>query len=394
MRRDPRATYAQSSDIKSRTHLEYRRDMKRKAIAELEVIEWLQILLQQRYPDQNVRVFKSGGDRFLWFLRSGRVTREPDFTAQINGEKLQIEFQYAEKSDLEFYDFKISKVATRQRNDRILVPKKNIIILYIHKPMQSYALIEPAWIVNNGNIAEVPAWRSVGFRVPADIFHSVLVKDDNLLRIIKIIECKNIILNFQYELIERTRQQLADRIEQAVENKHQFSIIPDDLESLFHACFIMDALGQRPTSVDRWLEEVLRFARNIDSLEQAFQLAYCFDFLYLNTPTDTPPHSLGDLAQIILKLLEKVRGWYSPNRGAYRSSNNAEPCLETRYALFVINSTEDIIQDMLYYHSNELDKLHIPLEPIKIIYQSVKDPCKTSDFIKQCNQSTEETTNT
>jgi hypothetical protein len=127
----------------------------------------------------------------------------------------------------------------------------------------------------------------------------------------------------------------------------------------------MDALGQRPNSVDRWLEKVLRFARNIDSLEQAFQLAYCFDFLYLNTPTDTPPHSLGDLAQIILKLLEKVRGWYSPNRGAYRSSNNAEPCLETRYALFVINSTEDIIQDMLYYHSNELDKLHIPLEPIK-----------------------------
>jgi len=39
MKLDAKTTYAQSSDIKSRTYLEYRRDMKRKAIAELEVRE-------------------------------------------------------------------------------------------------------------------------------------------------------------------------------------------------------------------------------------------------------------------------------------------------------------------------------------------------------------------
>jgi hypothetical protein len=37
--RDPKTTYAQSSDIRSRTYLEYRKDMKRKAIVELEVLE-------------------------------------------------------------------------------------------------------------------------------------------------------------------------------------------------------------------------------------------------------------------------------------------------------------------------------------------------------------------
>lgn len=86
MKQDPRIVYAQSSDIKSRTYLEYRRDMKRKAIAELEVVDWLQAILQQQHPGKQVVVSKSGGDRFLWFLRGGGVTREPDFVAQINGQ--------------------------------------------------------------------------------------------------------------------------------------------------------------------------------------------------------------------------------------------------------------------------------------------------------------------
>jgi len=54
MKLDAKTTYAQSSDIKSRTYLEYRRDMKRKAIAELEVREWLETLLRKTY---NKKVF-------------------------------------------------------------------------------------------------------------------------------------------------------------------------------------------------------------------------------------------------------------------------------------------------------------------------------------------------
>ena len=41
MKSDTKTVYAQSSDIKSRTYLEYRKDMKQKAIAELEVLSWL-----------------------------------------------------------------------------------------------------------------------------------------------------------------------------------------------------------------------------------------------------------------------------------------------------------------------------------------------------------------
>lgn len=48
MRKNPRAVFAQSSDIKSRTFLQYRHDMKKKAIAELEVKEWLQEALSKQ----------------------------------------------------------------------------------------------------------------------------------------------------------------------------------------------------------------------------------------------------------------------------------------------------------------------------------------------------------
>jgi hypothetical protein len=39
MKTNSKIIYAQSSDIKSRTYLEYRKDMKKKAIAELETID-------------------------------------------------------------------------------------------------------------------------------------------------------------------------------------------------------------------------------------------------------------------------------------------------------------------------------------------------------------------
>jgi hypothetical protein len=89
--------------------------MKRKAIAELEILEWLEDKIKKLYPGKQVKVYKSGGDKFLWFLRQGGITREPDFIAEINeGKKIEIEFQYAEKEDLKFYDFKVSKVVKRK----------------------------------------------------------------------------------------------------------------------------------------------------------------------------------------------------------------------------------------------------------------------------------------
>src|SRR3989338_2164597 len=132
MKLDAKTTYAQSSDIKSRTYLEYRRDMKRKAIAELEVREWLETLLRKTYNKKGILVGKYGGDRFLWFLRGGGVTQEPDYVVkELNSEDIFFELQYANE-EMDYYDFKRSKVGTKKRNEK----NRNNPSLHLHIEVQ------------------------------------------------------------------------------------------------------------------------------------------------------------------------------------------------------------------------------------------------------------------
>ena len=126
---DSKVIYAQSSDIKSRTYLEYRKDMKRKAIAELEILPWLRKEIKK--VDQKAYVEKHGGDKFIWFLRKGGITREPDFIVSYSDKKTEyVEFQYA-KEELDAYDFKISKIAPKDRKLKKRIPKRDTKILYI-----------------------------------------------------------------------------------------------------------------------------------------------------------------------------------------------------------------------------------------------------------------------
>lgn len=91
---DAKTTYAKSSDIKGRSYLEYRRDMKRKAIAELEMLVYLPDILKKELNTKNLFIKKWGGDKFLWFLRKGGITREPDFLIEMDNQKIN-ETQYA-----------------------------------------------------------------------------------------------------------------------------------------------------------------------------------------------------------------------------------------------------------------------------------------------------------
>ncbi len=68
MKLEIKTLYTQYSDIKSRTYLEYRKDMKKKTIAELEVLEWLEEKIKDLYPKNQVNVYKSGVDKFLWLV--------------------------------------------------------------------------------------------------------------------------------------------------------------------------------------------------------------------------------------------------------------------------------------------------------------------------------------
>jgi len=369
--RDPKTTYAQSSDIRSRTYLEYRKDMKRKAIVELEVLEWLENKLKELYPRKEVKVYKSGGDKFLWFLRKGGVTGDADFTAEIDGgkEKLEIELQYTEREDLRFYDFKKSKVIKRGR----LI--KNKLFLFIHKPKLMYAIFDPEWIVNNGRLGMVPAWRSMAYRVPKENFENILKPDDRLKDILAKVEMKKYILDFQHQLIEINKESLSRLLQSVIDEEKIVKIIPKDLDSFFKVCFILDNINKVPENANLWLIYILTYINNELSLEKIYKIVYCIDFLYPNV--ELQKNEVEQLIPKIEELIRLIKSFYK-NDGSYTSEYTVSPLEETRYALFSINLLEDIIQDIIHHYPEWSENL----KPINKIYQNVEDIEKTYNMIR------------
>ena len=155
-----RTVYARPSAIRSRSWLEYRRDMKKKAIDELEFLPYLQKLLTNKHGDETLRVSKHGSDAQLWFNAKGSSpSRAPDYLAYWgDGETRLYEFQLAEETaGLRFFDFKEAKVGKKQRG----LPREPYTdrdFFYIIKDAMRYAFIAPEWIARNGRISGVPAW--------------------------------------------------------------------------------------------------------------------------------------------------------------------------------------------------------------------------------------------
>jgi hypothetical protein len=374
MKLDGKTIYAQSSDIKARTYLEYRKDMKKKAIVELEVLDWLENKLKELYPGNQIKVYKSGGDKFLWFLRKGGISREPDFIAEIDDKKIEFELQYTEKDNLDYYDFKVSKIIKRRKNKKNQIPIENKFFLFIHKPFLKYAIFTPEWIIKNGEYGMVEAWRSYAFRVPKEKFEKLLKPDETLKSICEIIDAKIVLLNFQHSLIDITKDRLSHILQNVIDENKIVKIIPQDLDSFFKVCFILDNINRIPQNANLWLIYLLSYINNNILLEDIFKIVYCIDFLY--SKIELKENELNQLITKIKELMKKIQNFYQ-NDGSYRSSLTLSPLDETRYALFSINLLEDLIQDMIFYYSVS------ELKPIKKIYENVGDVGKTYRLIKE-----------
>jgi hypothetical protein len=367
---DAKTIYAQSSDIKSRTYLEYRRDMKKKAIAELEIMDWLQKKLIELYPKEIITVSKSGGDSFLWFLRKGGITREADFLCQIGSKQLEIEFQYADREDLNFYDFKTSKVAKSFKGKKIYLDDKEF--LYIHKILKSYTLITPQWIVENGEYGMVPAWRSYAYRVPKKIFESILIKDESLSEYIERIDAKNTILNFQHQQIDIYKNQLSHLLQKVIDEDELYKLSPDDLNSFFEICFILDNFGKIPHNANLWLVYILSYFNYDRSLSDVAKIVYCIDYLY--SKIELKENELTVIVEKVEEIFSDIKLKQNKD-GYYFSSPLFNHFEETRLALFAINLLEDIVQDILFYYDTNL------FTPIYKIYQNVDNIVKVAEFI-------------
>ena len=228
-----RTVYAQSSDIRSRSWLTYRRDMKRKAIAELEILPLLEKVLKERQGDDGLRVMKHGGDAELWFQSSGRgVTGAPDYLARWGDGKSRIyEFQLAEETEkLKFFDFKISKVG-KKKPGKPRVPYADREFFYVIKDKAQYAFITPQWIHDNGPEGRVSAWGNRdAYRVPRRRFSPMLMDGGkDLKEVVAIVDDKNYLLEFQAKFLEREKRELSRELLQVVDEERLLTIVPRTL---------------------------------------------------------------------------------------------------------------------------------------------------------------------
>ena len=274
-----KVVYAQSSDIKSRTYLEYRKDMKKKAIAELEIIEWFENVLKKKYASEEVTVEKSGWDSTIWFSRDGKISGEPDYTARIKGSEHKFEFQYADKDDLQYYDFKISKVGKLKKGVRI--PHSDREFLYILKQSNKFAIFTPQWVNDNGKVDGVPAWGNrTAFRVPAKIFKELFVKSKKLAEETVRINQKNNLLDIQSNFVDREDEILSHDLQKIVDENKKFKIIPKTLNGFYRSCFLMEKIQKYPKNNSLWLVYGTGFYSNELNSYELSKLVYSLDFLY------------------------------------------------------------------------------------------------------------------
>lgn len=372
----PKETYAQSSDIRARSYRQYRHDMKRKAIAELEFRPFLERTLARRYPSAAPTVAKHGGDAALWFARDGRISQAPDYRAvYADGRSFLYEFQYAEETDkLEFFDFKVSKVGRKPRNSgRIAHTGREF--FYVIKPERRYAFLSPQWIMDHGRIAAVPAWGSrPAYRVPRDVFLRQFASGgDDLAQTIRGVDEKNLLLDFQSELLDMEAQAFSRQLQQVVDEERLLAIVPKTFEGFYRVCYLLERIQKAPDNPGVWLVYLASFFNpDLSALDLA-RFMFSLDFLYFKCDA-LEPNEL----RVVQKAIEDA-GAYVRNRagqadGSLALDPRVAPLEETRQILFAVNLLEDIQQDARV-------SLGMDLPAITAIFETLPDASKTAEFI-------------
>ena len=374
-------TYAQSSDIKSRTWLAYRYDMKRKAIAELEFLPFLQDLLQERYQDSALTVRKAGGDAQVWFGRSAaQVTQEPDYNCVLSsGETRQFEFQYAQSLEkLKFVDFKVSKVGKKKpRQPRVAHEDREF--FYIVQSSCYYALLPCQWIMWHGEERGVPAWGNrTAYRVPVDDFLDQCHDGGQALaEVVARVESKNSLLAFQHEFLAMQDASFARELQRVVDEDALVKIVPGTLEGFYRVCHLLDKLDRSPDAPGVWLVYLTSFYdAAMSSLDFACWV-YCLDFLNFRC------ERLSDNEKrVLLGAMQSARGYLRrqfANETQYIDELNTPAIEVIRQLLFATNLYEDLVQDCAATWGLEL-------RPIQFIYETVPDVDLMHSYIERAQQ--------
>lgn len=373
-----KTTYAQSSAIKSRARPEYRRDMKKKAIAELEFLPILQSLLAKRHGDKKLRVFKHGGDAELWFSPDGKISQAPDYKAmRANGESFLYEFQYAEQTDnLGFFDFKVSKVGKKSRGGaRVAYGDREF--FYVVKPGAKYAFITPEWIMANGKEAGVSAWGNrTAFRVPHGVFVKQLADGGaQMQKTIAVIDDKNVLLEFQHNFLDAESEKLSRRLQRVVDEKKLVKIVPETPAGFYEVCFLLDKLNKRPDAPGVWMVYLAGMLGEVKTPMEMARFVFALDFLYGKMATVSNNEKAALMRALVAtdKAARKYRWHGKP------VDDNETPAEETRQMLFVVNLLEDLRQDAAVLLGADMPK-------VEKIFETVPDVAKTAAFVRKVNR--------
>ena len=165
-----------------------------------------------------------------------------------------------------------------------------------------YAFIEPKWIVKNGEISVVPAWGSrPAYRVPREIFEKILEKDETLAPVVKMIDAKTKILNFQHQLLNIWENELSNELQKVIDEEELVKIMPKTLDGFFKVCFILDHLNRIPQNANLWLVYLISYVNNKPTLKEISMLIYSIDYIYSKIPA-LETHELKELEKKIKAL--------------------------------------------------------------------------------------------
>ncbi len=368
-------TFAQSSDIKSRDTYQYRLDMKKKGVRELEFLPYLQQILQNKFKDQNLTVSKSGGDALHWFLRHGElISREPDFIAKINGEETKIEFQMANETPKEFFDFKETKLGKKPKN-KPRQPYTDRIFFYVVRDKNSYSFLTPKWIWENGSDRFISAWRSQGRSIPISVFlNQCRDGSESLRNILQLIDDKILLLEFQNEIIDIESDAISAQLQKLVDESVEFRIVPRSLEGIYYACFLMNRLNRYPDGSNTWLVYLSSFLNESISNLNFQRFMFSFDFLYFKCHqfAENERKIVGD----VLSRSKSAVETRIDNYGVFRVDRNESQIEGTRRLLFSMNLLEDVMQDARFSFGFNFPQ-------VRKIYEMIPDVSKLANEVRE-----------
>ena len=368
--------YAQASDIRSRPFLEYRRDMKKKAIAELEFLPFLQGLLAEKYGDKSLRVAKHGVDAELWFIPRAELSRAPDYKAtRGDGGEFLYEFQYAEEAaGLAYFDFKVSKVGKKTKGAR--TPHGDREFFYVVKSECKYAFIRPKWIMEKGKEGVVTAWGSrPAYRVPRKAFMNMLKKDSSgkMQKVIAAVNDKNTLLKFQHGFLDAEAERMSRRLRQGVDKKKIVKIMPKTPEGFYETCFLLGKLDKAPGDPGAWMMRLMPMLDGLKTPAEWARFVFALDFLY----TKIADVRDGE-KEALVKILKSLESAVSEYQRAKAPVNRGKSAEEIRQVLFAINLLEDLRQDAAVLLGAKLPK-------VKKIFETAANVPKIAKFIRDNN---------